>query len=167
MINSSDSIQISEAYTRLEDSLKEGRWEVAEGATYRLMMTILGKSEMAIITSPDMANFPCDHLRAIDHLWLDHSNEKFGFSVQHRIWLECGSPMEYGDQWENFGDRIGWRSLVENQWLCCFEMENNLVIAPLGERPGVLSPWGFGVYRGVCAFHLLARLGICESISVS
>jgi GUN4-like len=179
MINSSDPIDaISEAYTRLEDSLKEGRWEVADRATYRLMMAILGKSEMTIITSLDMANFPCDNLWAIDRLWLEHSNEKFGFSIQHRIWLECGAPMDYGDQWKSFGDRVGWRSLIEDDcrnyqghqldhWLGCHDMKNDLAISPLGELPGVLSPFAFGVWRGVGAFHLLARLAVCESISVS
>jgi hypothetical protein len=179
MINSSDlTHSISERYTMLETSLKDGRWEIADPLTYRLMMTILGKSEMAIITSPDMVNFPCDHLWAIDRLWLDYSNEKFGFSVQHRIWLECGSPMAYGDQWKNFGDRIGWRILVGDddsnyqgpqldRWLSCYDMKNDLTLSPLGERPGVLSPLAFGVWRGVEAFHLLARVGVCGSISVS
>jgi hypothetical protein len=179
MINSSDLTHpISERYTMLETSLKEGRWDIADRATDRLMMTILGKSEMTIITSTGMASFPCDHLSAIDHLWLKYSNEKFGFSIQHRIWLECGSPMEYGDQWKNFGDRIGWRILVGDddsnyqgpqldRWLSCYDMKNDLTLSPLGELPGVFSPLAFGVWRGVGAFHLLARLGVCESISVS
>jgi hypothetical protein len=179
MMNSSDlTHSISERYTTLETALKEGQWKFADRLTYRLMMTILGESEMTIITPTDMANFPCDHLFAIDRLWRKHSNEKFGFSIQHRIWLECGSPMEYGDQWKNFGDRVGWRSLVGDddsnyqgpqldRWLSCDDMKNDLVLSPLGELPGVLSPFAFGVWRGVGAFHLLARFGGCESIFVN
>ncbi|MEO0874005.1 MAG: GUN4 domain-containing protein, partial [Bacteroidota bacterium] len=37
------------------------------------------------------------------------SNDHFGFSVQKEIWEECGSPTSYNDDWEQFGDRVGWR----------------------------------------------------------
>ncbi|HYX15858.1 MAG TPA: GUN4 domain-containing protein [Nostoc sp.] len=35
-------------------------------------------------------NFPCTDLRTIDRLWVKYSNGHFCFSVQKRIWLECG-----------------------------------------------------------------------------
>ena len=45
-----------------------------------------------------------------DRLWVEASNGHFGFSVQKKIWEECGSPMKYNNGYEKFMEKVGWRS---------------------------------------------------------
>jgi predicted NACHT family NTPase len=96
-------------YQKLEELLKTNRWQEADYETYRLMLTTVGKEAGQYINRSDLENFPCEDLQTLDRLWIKHSHGKWGFSVQKRIWQECGSPMDYNDQWEKFGERVGWR----------------------------------------------------------
>ena len=100
---------ISSRYTQLEDLLKTQQWREADRETYRLMITTVGKEEGQGFNRADLENFPCEDLRTLDQLWVKYSNGKWGFSVQKLIWQECGSPMDCNDDWEKFGDRVGWR----------------------------------------------------------
>ena len=69
----------------------------------------------------DYDRFPCKDLKIIDKLWVHYSQGKFGFSVQKKIWEECGSPTgdEIGD-WLRFCDRVGW--LEGGEWMSYHEL---------------------------------------------
>jgi hypothetical protein len=100
-------------YQVLEQQLQAKQWRDADQETYRLMITTVGKEKGQWFDTDDLRNFPCEDLRALNDLWVRYSEGKWGFSVQKRIWQECGSPGPYNDkteaQWEQFGDRVGWR----------------------------------------------------------
>ncbi len=106
-------------YQVLENQLQAKQWRDADMETYRLMITTIGKDEGQWFDPEDMRNFPCEDLRVLDGLWVRYSEGKWGFSVQKRIWQECGSPGPYDEkteaQWEQFGDRVGWRK--DGDWL--------------------------------------------------
>ncbi len=55
-----------------------------------------------------------DDLRTIDQLWVKYSQGRFGFSVQKKIWLQCGGKVDYDTECE-LGDRVGWRK--GGRWL--------------------------------------------------
>lgn len=98
-------------YSRLRDLLKAGKWEEADRETADRMREVMGKMGRGnYLLNEDIRNFPCTDLCTIDHLWVTYSLGKFGFSVQKKIWQECGSPTEYNSNWEKFGDRVGWRN---------------------------------------------------------
>ncbi|MGK7961586.1 GUN4 domain-containing protein [Crocosphaera sp.] len=75
------------------------------------MLRVMGKDAWWEVTTSDIDNFPCDDLRTIDQLWVHYSKEKFGFSVQKKIYMdELGGTRDYnGKIWEEFCDRVGWR----------------------------------------------------------
>jgi len=122
-------------YTQLEEYLKTQQWREADRETYRLMITTVGKEEGQWFDRADLKNFLCEDLRTLDQLWVKYSNGKWGFSVQKRIWQECGSPMTYNDNWKKFGDRVGWRK--DGAWLSTDDLTYDLEKSLPGELPGV------------------------------
>ncbi len=97
-------------YYKLRDLLAAKKWKDADLETAERMWEVMGRQEERWLRVEDIKKFPCKDLKIIDKLWIHYSQEKFGFSVQKKIWEECGSPTEYNDDWERFGDRVGWRS---------------------------------------------------------
>lgn len=96
-------------YAQLEALLKAGKWKEADQETARQMCQMMGRQTVGWLRVEDIKQFPCADLRVIDQLWVKHSNGKFGFSAQKKIWQQCGSPTEY-HQWEKFGEAVGWRT---------------------------------------------------------
>ncbi|MBT9313557.1 GUN4 domain-containing protein [Leptothoe kymatousa TAU-MAC 1615] len=129
-------------YSKLRDLLKAGDWKAADNETYEVMIRAVGKTSGAWFTRDELLNFPCADLLTIDRLWVHYSQGRFGFSVQKKIYIECGAKLDgkyQGDKiWKKFGDNVGWRK--DGQLL----MYNSLVFstsAPLGHLPG----WAAGV----------------------
>ena len=60
----------------------------------------------------ELRTFPCEELLIIDGLWRRYSNDRFGFSVQKTIYVDCGAKLDGkypGDEiWNRFYDRVGW-----------------------------------------------------------
>ena len=138
-------------YQQLEEYLKTQQWREADEETYRLMITTVGKEVGQWFDRADLENFPCADLRTLDHLWVNYSktrdypNGKWGFSVQKQIWQECGSPMEYNDDWEKFGDRVGWRK--DGDWVDYNDLTFDLQKSLAGEFPLLLWSVGRGRRR--------------------
>jgi hypothetical protein len=124
-------------YTRLRDLLKGGKWKEANEETLAIMLKVAGKEKQGRLSSSSMKNFPSTDLHAIDQLWLEHSNQQFGFSVQKQNWFSVSK------NWQKFGESIGWRG--NNRWLDYNNLTFNLD-APQGHLPamweGKLSEWG-------------------------
>jgi len=104
-------------YQQLEIFLKNGQWKEADQETTRLMLQIVGKEADQWLDVKDVQNFPCEDLRTLDKLWVDNSGGKFGFSVQKKVWMDCGGvPGEYDyDVHKKFADQVGWRR--SGKWL--------------------------------------------------
>ncbi|WP_439341267.1 GUN4 domain-containing protein [Vacuolonema iberomarrocanum] len=121
-------------YTHLRDLLAEGKWKEADYETYVRMLEVVGRSKGDWIRAEELKSFPCKDLKTIDRLWVHYSKGKFGFSVQKRIWQECGSPKDYNDDWRRFGDRVGWRKKDES-WLAYDDLHFDPNFSPEGELP--------------------------------
>ena len=105
-------------YQQLEDYLKAGQWEEADNETYRLMITTVGKEEGQWFDSEELLNFPCEELQAIDRLWVQYSKGQFGFSVQKKLYLECGGIPDgqyHKEAWDKFCHANGWQ--VRNDYV--------------------------------------------------
>ena len=111
VIQALDWLVKNSLYQPLETFLKNSLWKEADKETDRLMLQIVGKEANQWLTEEDIQNFPCEDLRAIDKLWVDYSNGKFGFSVQKKVWMACGGvPGKYDwDAYEKFADQVGWQ----------------------------------------------------------
>jgi hypothetical protein len=74
------------------------------------MLVVAKREKEGWLENEDIDNFPCEDLRTIDQLWVKYSNDKFGFSVQKRIYQSFGGTREYNyETWNKFVDRVGWR----------------------------------------------------------
>ncbi|NJO80608.1 MAG: GUN4 domain-containing protein [Cyanobacteria bacterium RM1_2_2] len=151
-------------YQQLEELLKAQQWREADEETYRLMITTVGKEDGQCFDRGDLENFPCEDLRTIDQLWVKYSNGKWGFSVQKRIWQECGSPIGTDGNWKKFADRVGWRK--QGGWVHCLNLTFDLQKSPRGEFPSVcLVFWAVswdGERVGYMLPNLFSRAETCE-----
>lgn len=128
-------------YTRLRDLLKAGQWKEADGETAERMFEVMGRQEQGRLELEDIQNFPCTDLRTIDQLWVKYSKGQFGFSVQKKIWQQCGKPRENNFNWEEFGKAVGWRSsngLSKDEWIAYIELTFG-TSAPVGHLPGRIT----------------------------
>ena len=123
-------------YTRLRDLLKAGDWKEADKETYLRMLEAIGREEGDYIREEELLNFPCADLKTIDRLWVHYSQGHLGFSVQKKIYVECGAKLDGkspGDKiWRVFCDRIGWR--VNENYISYIEVIFN-TNAPQGHLP--------------------------------
>lgn len=98
-------------YQNLENLLKAGQWKAADEETTRVMLKVAKREQSGWLNYESIENFPCTDLRTIDQLWVKYSNGHFGFSVQKRIWLECGGKVDYETECL-LGERLGWRNKI-------------------------------------------------------
>lgn len=108
------SIEISETlgdhYHRLvEDLLRMGKYKEADQKTAEWMTVAEAQRKGSSLNITDIDHFPSHDLRNIDRLWVKYSQGRFGFSIQKKIWQECGSPVDNDLGWGIFLDRVGWR----------------------------------------------------------
>lgn len=101
-------------YQNLQNLLKARKWKAADEETTRVMLKVAKRKQQGLLDYGSIENFPCTDLRTIDQLWVKYSNGHFGFSVQKRIWLECGGEVDYQTECR-LGARVGWR--LEGTWL--------------------------------------------------
>jgi serine/threonine-protein kinase len=97
-------------YSELEKLLKAQEWRKADELTAKLMLKATNREKEGWLDAEYIKNFPCEDLRTIDQLWVHYSNSKFGFSIQKKIWLECGGEIGKYDfkVWDKFGAKVGW-----------------------------------------------------------
>jgi hypothetical protein len=155
-------------YTRLRDLLAAGNWKEADTETRQKMLEVMEQQHRGYLDNEDIENFPCQDLRTLDRLWVHYSHERFGFSVQKRIWLEeGGKPGVYNlVAYQKFGDRVGWR--VHDNWKFYSDLTFSLNAA-VGHLPlGLSIGWGdgaielVGVEGDVEVDCLFSRVEICE-----
>ncbi|MCT7975567.1 GUN4 domain-containing protein [Laspinema olomoucense] len=146
---------VSPRYQKLQQFLAAGKWREADAETKRVMLQVAGREEW--LDEDSINQFPCEDLRQIDGIWVQYSNGRFGFSVQKRIWQECGGKEDYETACR-VADRVGWTK--EGSWIdydeCTFTSK-----APPGHLPlRSLFSWddrytwyGPGHYQSI--FHIV------------
>jgi hypothetical protein len=156
------SSEVEVDYTQLRDLLQEGKWQETDEETGKVMLKVSKREKEGWLRQEDIEQFPCANLRAINQLWRNYSDGRFGFSVQKRIWMELGgTPGQYDYEiWQRFGDRVGWR--VDNEWLYYKDL-TFLANAPVGHLPSVFPAYAFGVFGwGIVSSLVLSRTENCH-----
>ena len=136
-------------YQNLENLLKAGQWKAANQETIRVMLKVAKREQQGWLNYESIENFPCTDLRTIDQLWVKYSNGHFGFSVQKRIWLECGGKVDYETECL-LGDRLGWRKF--EGWLEEYEYNYSLD-STQGHLPAVRIQLFARLYPGASPRH--------------
>jgi GUN4-like len=151
-------------YRQLRDLLKVGNWHDADMETERAMLQAMNREHWIYYDS--LRNFPCQDLQTIDALWVAASNGHFGFSVQQRIWAECGSPIAMLESdWYTFCLRVGWISCSRAEHTSFCDLKMNLATSPIGEMPVFGSGWDREDVKSADYFgfaFLAQRLGECD-----
>jgi serine/threonine protein kinase len=145
-------------YTRLRDLLNAGEWKEADQETWQKMLEVMGRTERGYLDTGDINNFPCTDLRTIDQLWVKASKGRFGFSVQKKIWLECGGKFYYDTECE-LGDRVGWR---ENGKWKNYDALTFGTQAPEGHLPGLWCRWVVVSLGRVWSVAFFSRVKTCK-----
>ncbi|KAM3107858.1 GUN4 domain-containing protein [Phormidesmis sp. 146-33] len=146
-------------YRRLQTLLQAGNWKEADYETYLAMLRAIGYSEGTWMRPQDLDCFPCQDLCLIDRLWVEWSDQRFGFSIQQRIWHQVGQDYQV------FGDRVGWR--VEGRWIA-YDHLTFRSSAPLGHFPsGWVKDCNLESCVGGCGYvgfeDLFDRLEACSN----
>jgi GUN4-like len=151
---------------KLQQFLKAGQLREADQETCQLMLQAVGRQSNGWLRPADIESFPCQILQAIDQLWLQSSNCRFGFSMQQRIWEEVNRD------YEQFGEQVGWKitsgwaAFVNRGWLAYDDM-NFSYTAPAGYFPsGWTSNCDLPTCIGGCCYigleDVFDRLTTCE-----
>ena len=102
-----------------------------------MMIRAVGKKSGDWFAPQELLNFPCTDLRTIDGMWVNYSQGKFGFSVQKKIYVECGAKLDGNSPgatiWPEFSDRIGWRK--GDSYQLYEDLKANPSFSPTGEFP--------------------------------
>lgn len=135
--------------TVLEAHLAAQNWSAADAETRRILDPWIHPGGN-IVTTPLATNLPPEVLQALDRLWVEASDGRFGFGVQQQIWAEelARSPMDSRAATQAFGQRVGWTrpagmadpTLIAGEWLTEMELTHSLA-APRGHLPWVGVSW--------------------------
>lgn len=90
-------------YSRLRQLLWQQEWQAADKETERVILAAISR-DMQPLTPETVLKIPCLDLRTIDQLWLRYSSDRYGFSVQQRIYTQ-----ETGRQPLDFLRTLGWQ----------------------------------------------------------
>ena len=149
-------------YSYLQDLLAAGNWKEADQETLNIMLKVAKRENEGYFDGESIDDFPCDDLRTIDQLWIKYSQGRFGFSIQKKIWLECGGNVDYDTECK-LADRLGW--LITNvlnkniKWLNYNNLTfNNHNQTPLGHLPCVVG----GISSNVWCGEFFSRTEKCK-----
>jgi len=115
---------------KLQQLLQEKKWAAADQETRQLLQ--------------DLRTVPNSLIQGIDRAWLTASNNRFGLSVQSKIWRESVAKYPKDNQavTNAFRDRVGWKltqprkemDFISSDWLNESEI-NYSATAPIGHLP--------------------------------
>ncbi|XP_002974959.2 tetrapyrrole-binding protein, chloroplastic [Selaginella moellendorffii] len=92
------------SYQVLKQRLEAGEWEAADEETRRLLYVLAGEAaaKRKWVYFSEAKFIPARDLQTLDSLWRQYSGNKFGYSVQRRIWKSVAS------NWSLFFRKVGW-----------------------------------------------------------
>ena len=97
-------------YTSLQQALVQKKFELADNLTREKLCELAGDGaiQRKWIYFTEVTGFPSEDLNTVNALWWVHSEGRFGFSVQRKLWLGMGR--DFVKLWP----KIGWKD--GNSW---------------------------------------------------
>jgi GUN4-like/ARM-like repeat domain, GUN4-N terminal len=106
-------------YRLLQQLLAQGDFQTADSLTRQKLCELAGEAAMQRkwLYFTEVEQFPSTDLYTIDSLWWVHSEGKFGFSVQRKIWLSVGQDFpklwpkinwKNGNNWTQYPNEFIW-----------------------------------------------------------
>lgn len=122
-------------YRKLRYFLEQKQWQEADQETMKMILKINKKIIQQRLKKEDIENISCKDLQVINTLWLNNSEDQFGFTVQQKVWEEVGgNPGKFNDKiFSLFSDDVGWRR--NGKWLLNYNELNFTSNAAKGHFP--------------------------------
>jgi len=161
----------------LNNLLANKKWREADTKTYELMLYVADREQQGFLRIQDIDRFSCSNLKKIDHYWLLNSNDRFGYSVQKKIWVETENLLgitelkqenydNYLKLYRKFVSNVGWNYLIPNEQKVIEVVKKNYKQAPRGMLP-LRYPWMsdrvFAVV-GAGGGGIFSRVATCEVV---
>ncbi|XP_006852129.2 tetrapyrrole-binding protein, chloroplastic [Amborella trichopoda] len=113
-MNSSLSLSTNQqtiSYDLLEEHLSNKQFREADEETRRLLIQLAGEQAQTrkYVFFSEVKFIGASDLQAIDKLWSTHSNGKFGYSVQKKIWEKVERDFT------KFFVKVGWMKKLETE----------------------------------------------------
>ncbi|OLP18919.1 hypothetical protein BST81_08380 [Leptolyngbya sp. 'hensonii'] len=147
----SQACPISYSIRRLEQFLQQQKWQAADQETYRLLVKAAQTVEQQSpsngsrqghdfkdrwLTPERMLKVPCNSMQEIDRLWVQYSQDRFGLSVQQRLWADLlNHPEPLYDPFKAMQIRLGW--LKPNGSSVAYAQYPFSLDAPPGQYPSL------------------------------
>ncbi|BAU66683.1 serine/threonine protein kinase [Stanieria sp. NIES-3757] len=151
-------------YQQLKDLLAQQNYQEAEQVTWQLILKLAQREVQGCLNLTAINNLPIAQLKIIDLLWRNYSRDRFGFSVQKRIYqnLLAATQLDYLG-WQKFAQQVGWYQ--QEQWLNYAQL-NFTNQAPIGHLPVCLIDVfnRGGINRHVCGWWRTGFLTFMEKI---
>ena len=117
-------------YSDLQKLLIRRDYQAADQLTMKKLCELAGERAIARkwVYFTEVAQFPVADLRTIDRLWRLYSEDRFGWSRQHELWIRLGKD------WDRLWTQLIWKS-DEGKWT---RYPNEFVwdvSAPIGHLP--------------------------------
>lgn len=137
-----NTVTLSEKYSDLEQALSKKQWVTADTETTSIL------SESRIGKGFDiLADIPCESLVEIDRLWMQYSDNQFGFTPQSENMKQVVE--DNSEEWlglsmysfQKYGNTVAWRK--NSAWL------NSSEISYSSSAPKGHLPWLWGTYMNV------------------
>jgi hypothetical protein len=158
-------IVIPQSCKKLQELLQVGKLKEADLETKRVLLELTSRTKEGWMRPEDIRGISGQSLAAIDKLWAQASNGRFGLSIQSRVWekLGCTSSSDVPTQTRSenkFGQSVNWR--VNGSWLSPWDSFNYSFQAPLGSLPReyIFALSGWWSYSKGWTGYLLLRFDV-------
>lgn len=131
-------------YNQLSYLLKNKKWQEADDETIEIILNLTNRERYGSLRSKDIENIPDIDLLKIDLLWLEASNNHFGFTVQRHIWQNqlglklAQRQLNNSENIRDFSTCVGW--YIDDELHKSRNDYNFSLDAPQGHLPSLRFP---------------------------
>jgi hypothetical protein len=124
-------------FAKLEKYLQQQQWQNANKETENILLKMSEDGlETGFLDTDDLEKMSVENLKNLDQLWLQYSNNYFGFSIHKQICFDNLNQEKFN--WtpaiiSKLGDYVGWRK--EGVWVNYPSQYTFNLNAPLGHLP--------------------------------
>ncbi|AFY53578.1 GUN4 protein [Rivularia sp. PCC 7116] len=105
-------ISINKRLDTLENLLAEKKWKEADEETSIILLQAAAQEERGWLQPEDIEKIDCNILFKIDDMWMDSSQNYFGFSVQKFVWEQLQEQLESNvsdtEKEREFAKQVQW-----------------------------------------------------------
>jgi hypothetical protein len=117
----SEASEVGADYTQLANLLAKQSLKAADRETSDKLFWLAKGNPKEYLPDGNINKIPCKDLRTINNLWLAYSQEKYGFTVQHKLYEQIYKEVSHqpkilsieSEVYDRFARRVGWTARDE------------------------------------------------------